>query len=226
MMKDTKKIRVKVKKRKINIKKILIFIIILVLFINLVYIIFNKKISNIYIINNKIVSDKEIIREADLEEYPSYLLTPSFILEKKIKNNPYIKEVEIKRKKFKLYINVVEYKVVAIYNDKVLLDNGTLLDNIYEVTGFPIIINDIDLKNFSKYFSKIDNNILLKISQIEYVPNEFDKERYILYMNDGNSIYVTLKKIEKLNRYSSIVSQMEGKNGIIYLDSGDYIELK
>jgi len=225
-MKETKKIRVKVKKRKINIKKILIFIIILVLFINLVYIIFNKKISNIYIINNKIVNDKEIIREADLEEYPSYLLTPSFILEKKIKNNPYIKEVEIKRKKFKLYINVVEYKVVAIYNDKVLLDNGTLLDNIYEVTGFPIIINDIDLKNFSKYFSKIDNNILLKISQIEYVPNEFDKERYILYMNDGNSIYVTLKKIEKLNRYSSIVSQMEGKNGIIYLDSGDYIELK
>jgi len=67
---------------------------------------------------------------------------------------------------------------------------------------------------------------LLKISQIEYVPNDVDAERYLLYMDDGNSVYITLTKITKLNKYSSIVGQMEGRNGIIYLDSGDYIELK
>ena len=45
-------------------------------------------------------------------------------------------------------------------------------------------------------------------------------------MNDGNSVYITLSKINKLNSYNSIVSRMEGRNGIIYLDSGNYIELK
>ena len=71
-----------------------------------------------------------------------------------------------------------------------------------------------------------NKDILLKISQIEYVPNEVDDERYLLYMNDGNSVYITLSKITKINQYGSIVNQMEGRNGIIYLDSGDYVELK
>ena len=45
-------------------------------------------------------------------------------------------------------------------------------------------------------------------------------------MNDGNLIYITLSKITKINKYNSIYSELDGKNGIIYLDSGDYIELK
>lgn len=225
-MKETKKIRVKVKKRKLKIRKLILFIIILILFINTIYYLLTKKITNIYIINNNIVSDKEIIEQAGLEDYPSYLLNLSFILEKKIKNNPYIKEVEIKKKKFKLYIYITEYKQIAIYNNKVLLENNTLLENTYNNKELPIIINEVDTEEFSKYFSKIDNNVLLKISQIEYTPNEVDKERYLLYMNDGNSVYITLSKIDKLNKYNAITTQMEGKNGIIYLDSGDYIELK
>lgn len=225
-MKETKKIRVKVKKRKLKFKKLLLFIVVLTLFINSIYYLLTKKINNIYIINNNIVSDKEIIEQAGLKNYPSYLLNLSFILEKKIKNNPYIKEVEIKKKNFKVYIYITEYKLIAIYDNKVLLENNTLLENTYNNKELPIIINEIDTEKFSKYFSKIEDNILLKISQIEYTPNEVDAERYLLYMNDGNSVYITLSKIEKLNKYNGIISQMEGKNGIIYLDSGDYIELK
>lgn len=225
-MKETKKIRVKVKKRKLKLKKILLFIIILTLFINTIYYLLTKKINNIYIINNNIVSDKTIIEQAGLKDYPSYLLNLSFVLEKKIKNNPYIKEVEIKKKNFKVYIYITEYKQLAVYNNKVLLENNTLLENTYNNIELPNIINETDTEKFSKYFSKIEDNILLKISQIEYTPIEVDKERYILYMNDGNSVYITLSKIEKLNKYDGIISQMEGKNGIIYLDSGDYIELK
>ena len=36
-------------------------------------------------------------------------------------------------------------------------------------------------------------------------------------MNDGNYAYVTLDKIERINKYSDIVSQMTGK-GIIHLE--------
>jgi len=225
-MKETKKIRVKVKKRKIKVKKIILFVMFLILLINLIYYIFNIKTKNIYIIGNNIISDKEIIELAGLEDYPPYLLNYSYFLEKKIKQNQYIKDVKVKKRKFKIYIYIKEYKKIALYDNKILLENNTLQENEYKLNTLPIIINEIDTKSFSKHFTKVDDNILLKISQIEYTPNEVDKERYLLYMNDGNCVYITLSKIEKLNKYTGIVSQMEEKNGIIYLDSGDYIELK
>ena len=45
-------------------------------------------------------------------------------------------------------------------------------------------------------------------------------------MDDGNEVYITLTKIEKINKYNEIVEKMDGSHGIIYLDSGDYIEIK
>jgi len=225
-MKETKKIRVKVKKRKIKIRNILILFIIILLVGNAMYLLLNIKIKNIYIINNNVVNDKEIINNAKLNNYPSYLLSLKPKIKNNILTNTYIKDVEIKKSRFKIYLNITEYKPICIYNNKVLLENNTLVDNIYNISGLPHVINNIDTKEVSNYFSKIDSDILLKISQIEYSPNEVDKERYLLYMVDGNSVYITLSKISKINKYNNIVGQMEGKNGIIYLDSGDYIELK
>ena len=125
------------------------------------------------------------------------------------------------------YIYITEYKPIAIYNNQLLLDNGSLIDNIYDL-NLPIIKNDISsiYDDYIASFSLIDSDILYKISEIEYVPNDVDKERFLIYMTDGNYVYITLNKITKLNTYNSIVDQLEGKHGIIYLDSGDYFEIK
>lgn len=228
-MKETKKIRVKVKKRKLKVKNILILLMLMILLFNIIYCILHIRIKNIYILNNKIVSDKEVINESYLDDYPYYFLTfKSKIKKSLLNNNNYIKDVNVTKKNFKVYLDVSEYKMLAIYNDKIILENKKLVDNNYKINNLPIITNSIEnvYDDFVYYFTKIDDNILLKISQIEYTPNEVDKSRFLLYMNDGNSVYITLTRIEKLNKYSSIVSQMDGKLGIIYLDSGDYIELK
>lgn len=228
-MKETKKIRVKVKKKKLKIKNILILLMLVILIFNTIYFVLHIRIKNIYILNNKIVSDKEIINKSYLDNYPYYFLTfKSRIKNSLLKNNNYIKDVKVTKKNFKVYLDINEYKMLAIYNNKIILENKNMVDNNYKINNLPIITNDIDsvYDDFVYYFTKIDDNILLKISQIEYTPNEVDKFRFLLYMNDGNSVYITLTRIEKLNRYSSIVSQMDGKLGIIYLDSGDYIELK
>ena len=94
--------------------------------------------------------------------------------------------------------------------------------------GAPLITNDIDTikDKFTSKFSKVDNDILLKISEISYTPNDVDTERFLLKMNDGNEVYITLSKITKINKYNEIYSSMDNKKGIIYLDSGDYIEVK
>ena len=228
-MSEVKKVKVKVKKRKINVKKIII----LVLFICLFYLLFclAKKIplKNIYIIDNSILSDKEIIELANISDYPPYIEISKREITSKLKKNAYIKEIKIEKKFFnKIYIYITENKVLCMHDDKIILESGDEAYNNYNITQVPILLSDISsvYENFVNKMSLVDNSILTKISEITYVPNEVDQERFTFKMNDGNLVYITLSKITKINRYNSIYSEMEGKNGIIYLDSGDYIELK
>lgn len=227
-MPNKKKIRVKVKKRKLKIKNILILLLLLILLYFGINYILHIKIKNIYIINNNIVPDKDIINSAKLEEYPSFLLTTSREIKNNILKNDYIKEVSVTKKiGSKVYIDIEEYRTLCLYNNEIILESGNKVENIYNL-NLPILLNDVSsvYKDFINYFSKIDTNILTKISEIEYVPNEVDKQRFLLTMNDGNYVYITLTKINKINKYNSIKDQLEGKLGIIYLDSGDYVEIK
>ena len=213
-MPEKKKIKVKRKKRKLKVKRIIICLLVLISLVLLFLYIKKLPIKNIYIVGNNILSDKEIIEEAGISNYPSFLATSSSTIKKKLLN--------------KVYIYITEKKIIGVYNDKLLLEDATLIDNNYNINSAPIITNNIDTikDRFTTKFSKVDNNILLKISEISYVPNDVDTERFLLKMNDGNEVYITLSKITKINKYNEIYSSMDNKKGIIYLDSGDYIEVK
>ena len=224
--------KVKKKKRVLKIKNICIFIGILILIIGLIYYIVTMPIKNIYIKGNKIISDDEIIESTNLYRYPSFILTTKKSLIKSIKKNSYIKSVNIKKKLGNIIeIKIEEYLPISITNeDKIVLDNGDILENSYNLMDVPILSNNIEDKdiynNFTNKLSKINSNILRQISQIEYSPIEVDKDRFLLYMDDTNLVYITLTKINKLNKYNKIKDVLEGKKGIIYLDAGNYVELK
>ena len=225
----TKKVRIKVKKRIINFKKIIFAMFILLLITFLVTYFLKLPVKNIYITGNNILSDKEIIKICELDDYPPYVNTYFNNIKEKLLKNDYIKNVNIKRKMLnKIYIEVEEYKPLAIYNNKVILSSKKKVENTYNIDYVPYIINNIDniYDDSISQFSKITDDVLLKISHIEYVPNEVDPERFIFYMVDSNYVYITLTKIEKINKYNSIVGELDNKKGIIYLDSGDYVEIK
>lgn len=227
---SNKKIKVKVKVRKIKFLNIILCLLILYIIYFIISNIINKKISNIYITGNNIISDKEIISTTNLEDYPSFVLTSSSKIKKLLLKNDYIKEVEVTKKGFgKIIINIKEKKILFKEKDtnKLVLEDKTKVDNIYSIDEVPILINTVDSSEydyFIKKISKVDSNILLKISEIEYAKVDVDKQRFLLYMNDGNYVYITLSKIENLNKYEEIYNSLEGKKGIIYLDSGNYFE--
>lgn len=224
-----KKIKVKVKKRKLNIKRIVLCMLIIISIVLISYYISILPIKNIYIIGNKILSDKEIIDISGVGDYPSFISTSGSKIENKLKENIYIKEVEAKKKSLgKLYIYITEKKILCTYENKLVLEDSNITENNYNITSYPILLSDISniKEKFINQFSLINNEILLKISEIEYTPNDVDSERFTLKMNDGNLAYITLSKIEKINKYNSIYSSLDGKKGIIYLDSGDYVEIK
>lgn len=221
----------KKKKIKLKIKNILICLVIISVILFIFYYILMLPINNIYVKGNEIIKESEILNLAKLDEYPSFLLTSVREVKNNIKKNKYIKDVNINKKLGnKIYIKIEEYSPLCILSDeKLLLSNGEELKNIYSITDVPYLINilDNDIKeSFVKNLAKIEKNILRQISQIEYLPINVDNERFLLYMDDGNEVYITLKKIEKLNNYNEISLKMEGTHGIIYLDSGDYIEIK
>ncbi len=224
-----KKVKFRVKKRKLKIGRILFCLLVICLFVISFYFIRKLPIKNIYIIGNNIVPEREILDLSGIKNYPSFIDTSNSKIIKNIKSNEYIKNVKVEKKLWgKVYIYIEEKKVLCIYNNKLLFEDSSLLDNTYNLYSYPTLISDITdvYDKFVDKFSKVSNETLYQISEIEYTPNEVDNERFSLMMDDGNLVYITLNRITKINKYNSIYSSMKGKKGIIYLDSGDYVEIK
>ena len=125
-----------------------------------------------------------------------------------------------------LKISVTEYRRLFYdKNDsKVVLENNAKVD--YSKENLPVLVSKIEDENvynqLVKKMNKVKDNTLAMISEIIYSPNGIDKERFLLSMNDGNYVYVTLTKLKKINEYKSIISTVENKKGILYLDYGNY----
>ena len=215
----------KKKKRVLKVKNILILVLIILIIISIIYYALIMPIKNIYIDGNNILSDNEIIELSSLSNYPSFLLTKSTDIKNKLKSIPYIENVKIKKKLGNIIeLHIKEYTPICINANQLILSNGNKLDTTYNLSDIPTLTNEIEDKKiyqkFVKKFTIIDKNILRQISEIEYQPVEVDKERFLLYMNDGNLVYITLTK------YNQIKDKLENHLGIIYLDSGNYVEIR
>ena len=225
-------------KKKVIKKKIRIIpVLLLVLIVSLIYLLFRLvagiKIQNIYIMNNHYLSDDYVIEQAGLTNYPSYFMNFSFRIKNRLENNDYIKSVKVS----KYFFGVVEIKIeendVLFYRE---YDKKYILEDKKEVEYIPydysptILVNyipDTIYNNFVNKYSKLNDSIRNKISEIKYDPSEYDESRFLLYMFDGNYVYITLTKMDSLDYYNDIYPTLEGKKGIIYLDSGNhFVELK
>lgn len=187
-------------------------------------------INNIYINGNEIISDDEIMEMVGIDNYPSFILANRYEIKKILLNNSYIENVTVKKKIGNVIeFDIQEYRVIASNKDsKIILSSGEVLDNTYDIFDVPLLVNDINDEDVYDLFTTkmgiLDKDIFRQISEIEYSPVMVDKERFLFYMSDGNLVYVTLTKLDKLNKYNKIKDKLEGKKGVIYLDSGDYVE--
>lgn len=187
-------------------------------------------IKNIYIKGNNYLSDQTIIEQSGISNYPSFIKTTANSLEKKIKKNPYIKDVNVNKELLaKVYIEVEEKNILfrKEENNLIVLEDKSEVDDskLYQV---PILINyvpDIKYDKFVDGMNKVNESVKAQISEILYDPNEQDEDRFLLYMNDGNYVYLTLTKFKQINYYEDVLEKLEGKKGILYLDSGNHFQI-
>ncbi len=231
-MKEKEKKNKKVKK-KIRIK-ILPFILVLVLIVCLVLVgkcITMIPIRNIYLVGNQMLSDQELIELAGIEDYPSFLLTSKAKMKEGIKKNPLVAQVNIDKDFFgKVVITVSEHDILfrKQENGKVVLDNQVEIEDTAFDYLVPILRNHVPSNkydSFVKGMSQLQENIRLQISEITYDPNEQDKDRFLLYMSDGNYVYLTLTKFKQLNYYEDVLEKIGDQKGILYLDSGNHFQI-
>lgn len=217
----------KVKKRRIRYGRIIFCLLILFTLFYLIFTYVKIPIRNIFISGNTTLKDQEIIDLADISDYPSILSFSSYGIEKKLEKNIYVKKAKVKKDFRQVYIEIEE-NYALFYNNNT---KKTIMYNFKETDidmNAPILINSLTsdvYKLFKEKMKLVNRNIIDRISEIKYDPVSVDEERFLFTMNDGNYVYITLEKIEKINNYVDIIKTFENKKGILYLDSGEYFEL-
>ena len=136
--------------------------------------------------------------------------------------------MNVKKKLFSVYLYVDE-NIPLFYNknsNKIVLKNGKEIDDKYNVAVLNNYIPDTIYNDFINSMGNVNQDILDRISEINYVPNDVDSKRFYLIMDDGNSVYLTLDDFLKINNYIEIIKTLDNNKGTIYLDSGNYFEIK
>ena len=205
-------------KRKLKIISIVLAILVLFLIYFLIKFLLSIKIQNIYVKTDGYLSDDYIIEKAGLSDYPSYFKSISMLIEDKLEDDIYIKKADVSKSFFGIVNIEVEENKLLIYKEVKELP--------YEVSTVGIVnyIPDTVYDKFYSKYLKLDDDIVNKISEIKYDPSEYDDSRFLLYMKDGNYVYLTITKFDNINYYNEIYPTLDGKKGILYLDSGNHFQ--
>ena len=222
-----------VKKRKLRVGRLLFILVILGGLFFGGYTFVKLPIENIIINGTKYLNDDYILELSNLKNYPSFMLTSSRKTIKKLEKSPYINSAKVKKKFFhKIVIEIKENKPLfySEVDKKMVFSNKESIDvEDYSLFRVPRLLNyvpDTKYNSFIKNVNRVDEEILGMISDIEYVPNDLDKDRFLLYMDDGNMVYLTLTKFKMINYYNDVLAQLEGRKGILYLDNGNHFQIK
>ena len=222
-----------VKKRKLRVGRLLFILVILGGLFFGGYNFVKLPIENIIINGTNYLNDDYILELSNLKNYPSFMLTSSRKTIKKLEKSPYINSAKVKKKFFhKIVIEIKENKPLfySEVDKKMVFSNKESIDvDDYSLFRVPRLLNyvpDTKYNSFIKNVNRVDEEILGMISDIEYVPNDLDKDRFLLYMDDGNMVYLTLTKFKMINYYNDVLAQLEGRKGILYLDNGNHFQIK
>lgn len=218
------------KKRKLKVGRLFLLIIILGIISFACYEISLIPIMSVEISgNDKYLSDNEVLEISGLDKYPSFITTLTLTVKERLQKNKYIEKASVKRKIFGFKIIIKESKV--LYIDKTtgekVLKSSRIKDD--KIVCAPYLINEVPTdkkEEFNDAMEKISDDLLCLMSEIKYDPNDIDKDRYLVNMNDGNSVYLTVNKFEKINKYNEILEKIGKTNGVLYLDYGDYFQDK
>lgn len=218
-------------KRKHRIRSFLVIVLFFYLIGMIGYSLLKRPIKNIYILDTKYLTDLEIIETAGLKKYPAIIKVNNKKIKEKLEKLDLVDKATVKKNIWgEITIKISEAKPLfySRSDNLVYLSNNKTTQNSDLYLGLPILINYTPkniLNDFIDKFKKIDESVIKMINEIEYSLEAkddvtIDETRFILRMNDTNTVYVNTINLQRLNDYEKIFATMnDGLRGIIYLNS-------
>lgn len=186
--------------------------------------------GNNFLLSEEIVDISQLTTETNI-----WTIDQQGIVEA-LEGNEAIRSAQVDRKlPWTVEIVVQEYNHIGYVKDESsyhpVLHNGKVLSSIHKSTigDGPLLSSFTDEEYLSKMASQLDElpqNIYRLISEVTWQPTELNKNKILLYMNDGFIVDGTIRNFsEKMLAYPSIVSQLDpGEKGIIHIGVGSYFE--
>ena len=194
-------------------------------------------VKTVKVTGNHYVTDEKVTELAGLDDFPNIWTISKKDMKKDLKAYPLIQSVEIDKKLPQtVQVNVEEYDLVGyVKQDEYylpVLENGEKISEIKSKTmqgNAPLILDFTEgayLEKMSEELNKLPRSIRNLISEIHWTPKGENKNKILLYMNDGFMVDGTIRNFsEKMKVYPSIVSQLpEDEKGIIHIGVGAYFE--
>ncbi len=222
-----------VKKRKLKVGNFFLTLLIITGLSFCVYFCIQIPVSNLIVEGTTYLNDDDVLELGGVIDYPKFFLTSAKSVSKKIETSPLVHKAKLKKEFGFVFRIIIEEKRPLFFDESsknyVFDDGGKLSENQNNMNfRVPRLLNYVPDKKYSKFIEnmgKVNLDTLSKIGDIEYQPNDFDKDRFLLYMDDGNMVYLTLTKFKMINHYNDVLQQLEGHHGILYLDNGNHFKI-
>ncbi len=222
----------KVKRLRLNIGRTLLFFLFIYFIISFGIYVYKEPVKHYEITGNDYLKDVDILRRAGLEDYPPFVSVIPGDIEKKLKEDPFIGDAKVSYNwNFQIDIKIEENTPMfyAKSINKIVLSDGSLVNNDNSFIGMPMLLNDTTeeaRKELAFNLKKVDKGILYMISEIEYTPTYsssgvvIDDKRFLLVMDNKVLVFITANKASRLNDYLDILASIdETTGGTLNLDS-------
>lgn len=194
-------------------------------------------VHTVEVTGNTALSDKEVVKISNVSDDTNIWMLDESEIKNELHENPIIDSVEVnKQLPWTVEIAVQEFERVGyIKKDSFfipILGNGKVLTKLKKEsnTGDAPLLLEFDdasmMKKMTNELKQLPQNIRSLISEVHWKPGEDNKNKIVLYMNDGYMVDGTIRNFAKsMKVYPSIVAQLDPKSkGIIHIGVGVYFE--
>lgn len=176
--------------------------------------------SNIRVIDingNTFYTKEQLLEIADIDLAQKSILAPSFLIEKRLKQDTLIMDVSVHKSWDGIVrIDLVEENVVGYYTkDKktylMLKGEEDIKFKDERLLAFMPYINNLNDKQREQYKQNIqsvnEKNILM-ISEVTHYETTYDKNMLKLYMQDGHVVLTTMDGLKLLDKYLEMLKSL------------------
>ncbi|WP_164215379.1 cell division protein FtsQ/DivIB [Virgibacillus sp. YIM 98842] len=194
-------------------------------------------IKTIEVTGNTFLTDEEVIEISELQTNTNIWTINKEEIAEQMKDNPIVESAEVNRILPRtVEISLKEFEHVGYVEEEnsysPILRNGNILESMNQSNpngDAPILIGFTEteyLERLANELAELPDSISNLISEIHWSPAEENRDKLLLYMNDGFLVDGTIRNFaEKMEVYPSIAGQLdEEEKGIIHIGVGAYFE--